>query len=103
MNWWIMASALWFLSWVLTVLALRQSLMLNERSRADHAKCIAHVASMSSNRVAAMALRHAAEKWDSVEEQSNLRQLAHERYSPGGPSMPVIWLEQQAELVETGR
>jgi hypothetical protein len=68
--------------------------------KADHAKCIAHIASATSNRVIAMALRERAEKWDSIENQADLRRLANERYSPGGPSMPTIWLREEADLID---
>ena len=58
--------------------------------------------SVVSNRAMAQTIRNLAERWDSIEEQANLRRLANERYSPGGPSMPVIWLREQAELMEKG-
>jgi hypothetical protein len=41
------------------------------------------------------ALEAAADAWDSIEEQGNLRRLQSE-YTPGGPSMPAIWLRHRA-------
>lgn len=98
----------WVVAWVITFGALLGALWkiadMGEEARSDdlaeHAKCIAHIASVTSNRFVADRLRQLAEKWDSIEEQANLKQLARERYKPGGPSMPRIWLRQQAELLD---
>lgn len=50
----------------------------------------------------AQALREYADVWDRDDEEHKafLTQLAQERYSPGGPSMPAIWLRYQAEQLE---
>jgi cytochrome c556 len=45
-------------------------------------------------------LHRMADRWESVEEQGNLRTLAREQYTPGGPSMPALWLRQQASLIQ---
>lgn len=70
--------------------------------KADHAKCVAHLTATSSNHFVAARVRDLADRWDSIEEQGNLRRLANERYTPGGPSMPVIWLRYQADQLEGG-
>jgi hypothetical protein len=68
--------------------------------KADHAKCMAHLTSVASNRFIAGRLRELAAKYDGIEEQAVLAQLARNRYQPGGPSMPTIWLNLQAELLD---
>lgn len=86
---------------VILMVGLLQSVRFCIRDhQTDHAKCIAHIASVTSNRVVAQAVHNLAEKWDSIEEQSNLRVLANTKYSIGGPSMPVIWLHEQARRIE---
>lgn len=73
---------------------------LRDQEDVTHAKCIAHVASVVSNRVVAEALRQAADRYDSVENQGGLRVLAREKYQPGGPSMPTLWLREEADRIE---
>jgi len=51
-------------------------------------------------RTDASALRAAADRYDSVEEQNNLRILAQRRYETDGPSMPAIWLREQADKMD---
>lgn len=58
------------------------------------------VLSTASKRTDASALRAAADRWDSIEEQGNLKRLASERYKPGGPSMPTIWLRAEADRMD---
>lgn len=74
------------------------------RSEADrHSEChdrVAGAVALVSGRIRSDLLRTLADRWDSVEEQPNLRRLAAEEYSPGGPSMPAIWLRQQARLID---
>jgi len=53
-----------------------------------------------TNQIYATALRHAAEQWDDPANQNHLRRLAREKYSPGGPSMPTIWLREQADKID---
>lgn len=72
----------------------------NDRLEADHAMCVAHTADVSSDRILAMFARELARRWGSVEEKSNLIQLGREQYHIGGPSMPEIWLNQQADLID---
>lgn len=50
--------------------------------------------------IEAQALREAADAWDSEEELPHMTALADERYQPGGPSMPEIWLRDRAEKKE---
>lgn len=65
----------------------------------DHAKCIAHIASVVSDRFIATAFRDAAERWDSVEEKPLLHRLSRV-YVPGGPPMPTIWLNHLADQLD---
>lgn len=67
---------------------------------ADHAMCVAHIADVTSKRVVAMALREKARQWESVEEKANLNRLAREQFKTDGPSMPALWLNQQADLLD---
>lgn len=55
---------------------------------------------MSTVRAEAQALRRAANLWDSVEEEQAKRVLAHEKYVQGGPSIPAIWLREQATKLD---
>lgn len=69
--------------------------------KADHAKCIAHIADVTSNRMVAVALRDLAERYDSVQGERELHALrkAHgSLYS----SVPAAWLEMQADRLDGG-
>lgn len=50
------------------------------------------------------ALREAADAWDdpSPENMDRLKALAAEHYSPGGPSMPAIFMRLRADQIEAG-
>lgn len=85
------------LAWV-HIVSLRDA--FDSQHDANHAKCIAHIADVVSKRVVAMALRDLAVRWESVEEKANLQRLGREVYKIGGPSMPTIWLNQQADLLD---
>jgi hypothetical protein len=100
---WVMMSLLG-----LTLIALAGvGLLYGERQRqtrleekADHARCIAHLASVSSNRFLAARLRDLAQRYDSVEEAATFAELARTRFNPDGSSMPALWLTLQAERLE---
>lgn len=68
--------------------------------RADFAKCVAHMASVVSNRMVAQVLRAEADRYDAPSEQRVMRSLADHHYRPGGPSMPVIWLRHRADVID---
>lgn len=91
------------LIWLL-VAALVKIDRLQERSRLaqtwDHAACTIGLMEAISKAHDADLLRRAADRWESPDEQGNLRILAREKYSPGGPSMPALWLRQQADLIQ---
>lgn len=55
---------------------------------------------MSTVRAEAQALRRAANMWDSIEEEHAKRILAREKYVEGGPSIPAIWLREQATKLD---
>lgn len=76
----------------------RNALVLAER--AEHAKCIAHIASVTSNKFLADRIRDLADKYDSVEEITVHKNLARTQYTVDGASMPAIWLRHQADLIE---
>lgn len=85
---------------ILSDTILRARAEVDEEHDAQHAKCIAHIADVTSKRIVAQALREYARRWDSVEEKSNLIKLSREEYRAGGPNMPAIWLNQQADLLD---
>lgn len=73
---------------------------LRDRDFTEHYSCIDSINRAVSAAHDATLLRHLADRWDSVEEQGNLRILAREKYLPGGPAMPALWLRQQADKIE---
>lgn len=91
------------------VLLAIMGLLLAERERewrkiekADHAKCMAHVASVSSRTFAGMLIHNLAVKWESTENMGDLTRIANTRYEIGGPSVVSIWLNEQADQIEAG-
>ena len=89
---------------LLVAILADQIIRLNTREEqaqdAVHAKCLAHIADVTSKRIVAQSLREYARLWDSIEERANLQRLAREKYKPGGPAMPSIWLNYQADLLD---
>lgn len=53
-----------------------------------------------SNRLAAAALRDAANRYDAIENQAELQRIGRTLYAVGGPSVPVYWLREQADLLD---
>lgn len=100
--WWTLAAFLWFAAWLVTAYSLVSAMRETNRRQAEHAKCVALVSSLASDRIAAMTLLHAADRWDSVEEQPRVQQLIRDEYKMGGPSMPAIWLRHEAERIWQG-
>ena len=66
----------------------------------NHGLCVMDIIEIVHGAHDATLLRNLADKWDSPAEQGNLTILARERYSPGGPSMPALWLRAQADRLE---
>lgn len=62
---------------------------------ACHDKTLALLTAASKRSDAAL-LDSTADAWESIEEQGTLKRLARERYHPGGPSMPALWLRDRA-------
>lgn len=91
---------MWLLTLVSLVMIFREVRRSMEASRADHAKCIAHVASVTSNRFVAARLRELADGWDTAEEMGEHRRIANTLYRVGGPSVPAIWLREKADRIE---
>ena len=73
---------------------------LLENRQAEHAKCIAHIASVVSNKMVATSLRQLAEKYDDPIEVATTTLELGKYYTPGGPSVPAMWLARQADLIE---
>ena len=90
-----MAAACALLAWRVRDLADE----LVEERDSIHAKCIAHVASIVSNRAIAESLRRVADEWDSIEEKARIQQISR-RYNPGGASVPAMWLYDRAAEIE---
>lgn len=76
-----------------------QTAMSMEKSR-SHAMCVASIFSVVGDAHAARTLRSAADRWDSVEEAAMLTRMAREKYKPGGPSMPAIWMRAEADRLD---
>lgn len=88
--------------WVLAVAeTTKVVLRLRAQDKADHAKCIAHIASVTSNRVAAHALRDAASRYDSVDGQAEMTRIRNTVYT-GQSAMPALWMREQADRIESG-
>ncbi len=83
---------------VIAMLANR-ILSLQADTTSEHAKCVAHIASVTSDRMVAVAFRDAADRWDSVEEQPNLG-VIRRQYKPNGPSVAALWLRQHADRLD---
>lgn len=95
--------ALIFLVAILADQVIRQNAALADDDEVDHAMCIAFISDVVSKRVVAMAFRDAADRWESVEEKANLIELGSEKFKVGGPSMPSLWLHQQADTLDPPR
>lgn len=67
---------------------------------AQHTYCVSAISEFVSDRLIAQSLRTMAEKWDNVETQPLLTTLAREKYEPGGPGMPAIWLRYEADRID---
>jgi hypothetical protein len=69
--------------------------------KADHAKCIAHVADVVSNRMVAVALRDLAERYDSVREEALLRKIRESKArSNVDGSVPALWMRYHADMLD---
>ena len=72
----------------------------HREEKINHAKCIAHIAAVTSNRMVASAFRNAAAQYDSVDERVVLDQLAREKFHQDSHSIPALWMLHQAELLD---
>jgi hypothetical protein len=68
--------------------------------KADHAKCIAHIADVTSNRMVAVALRDLAERYDSVQGQRELHRARARWLDSTGPTVPAMWLLDRADELD---
>jgi Flp pilus assembly protein TadB len=96
MDWFV---ALWAIS--LAVAAAYAALWWREQDKADHAKCIAHVASVTSNRVVALAFREAAARYDSIEGMADLRRISNTQFDSEGLPIPALWMLEQADRIDS--
>lgn len=67
--------------------------------RAEHAKCVAHIAAVTSNRFLAARLREYAVKYGSTDERHVFVELSR-NWEPDRTPVPVLWLNLQAELLD---
>lgn len=72
----------------------------NEDDRADHAKCIAHVADVTSKRMVAVTLRDLADRYDAGRETVRIERIKREDWTPEGPALPVLWLRDWADEMD---
>jgi hypothetical protein len=94
--------ALWALTIATFVCGTWWSLTERSEDKTAHAKCIAHIASVVSNKFLAERMRELADKWDTSDEMSEHNRIANTLYKPGGPSVPAIWLREKADQIEQG-
>jgi len=100
----------WMALAVLTVLLLAACIKIektqeevrseNLHRRLDAVDFIDRMIEEMKARNEAALLRRLADKWDHPSEQGELTILAREKYRVGGPSMPAIWLREQADKLE---
>lgn len=65
----------------------------------DHAKCTALVAAFVGNEFAVSVLTAAAEDYDSIEGQADLRRLSL-NWNPEDVPVPVLWMRERAERIK---
>lgn len=73
-----------------------------ELRRRDAFQFVDQLVEVGTAMTGASLLRRLADQWDHPAEQGNLNRLAREQYELGGPSMPTIWLRQQANKLDGG-
>lgn len=78
---------------------------VTDTDKADHAKCIAHIAEVVSNRMVAVALRDLAERYDSVKGERELERLrqTHRVTVTDYVSVPGRWLLDRADELDGGK
>jgi hypothetical protein len=92
-----------FMCVALTFYCVDMTLKVLEATRRSHDDCHLHTKEVAEG-VATVIGKHillaAAEKFDSIEEQQNIKVLAREQYTPDGPSVPALWLRQLADKMD---
>jgi len=78
---------------------------IESADKADHAKCIAHIADVTSNRMVAVALRQLADRYDSVQGERELERLrqTHRVTVSDYVSVPGRWLLDRADELDGGQ
>lgn len=75
-----------------------------DREKAKHREChektLALLVKVNRGRDKATALREAAVNYDLAATQGDLRRLAREKFQPEGPSVPALWLEEEAQKID---
>lgn len=97
-----MACAILALVAILYLLVVRNndlSYDIDDELDAAHAKCIAHIASVVSDRMVAVVLRDLARRYESIEEKPTMLKISRQ-YKQDGPSMPRMWMEHHADLLD---
>jgi len=75
---------------------------IESADKADHAKCIAHIADVTSNRMVAVALRQLADRYDSVQGERELLALRRQ-VGTYEHSVPARWLLNRADELDGGQ
>lgn len=70
--------------------------------RIDHAKCIAHIADITSNRFAARLVHDLADRYENIDGQAELTRIRNTVYGADTESVPALWMREQAERIERG-
>lgn len=99
---WVLLSLIGLLLTLVAYLGLLYgdwSRRVREEEKADHAKCMALVASAVSDRMVAQNLRAMADKYDSMEEMPT-RDRIRRTHDPDGLSVPAMWMKHQADLLD---
>lgn len=65
-----------------------------------HIEALHILQSLNTRRDKAAGLREAANRWDDPALRPELERLAREYYTPGGPSMPAIFMRLEADAIE---
>ena len=73
------------------------------RAKADHAVCIAHVATYTGDAFAARVLEAVAARYDSPEGRARMRELALSWDPNDEISAPAMWVLDYAEKIRKGK
>lgn len=71
-------------------------------NQTDHARCIAHIASITSNKFVADRVRELADDYESIDGAAELTRVRNTLFpgSPAGTALPALWMREQARRIE---